>query len=162
MTYAILGKSSVASEGGVDNRRVRTERERGAGMNGWAAVLPLVGVVIGATMQYWLSRSAESRKQLQFLQSQSYVDYLRTVTKAAHAVSPEAARSAKAEAADAKARLAVYGTPSVIAALARFEEAGAIIDSNDAEAVFIAIVGAMRNKADAAPADDLKLVLFGR
>ncbi len=32
-------------------------------MNGWTAVLPLVGVVIGATMQYWLSRSAEKQRQ---------------------------------------------------------------------------------------------------
>jgi hypothetical protein len=59
-----------------------------------------------------LSRSAESRK--------SYVDYLRAVTKAAHATSPYSARLAQAEAADAKARLAVYGTSAVIAALARF------------------------------------------
>jgi len=81
-------------------------------MNGWITLLPLVGVVVGATLQYWLSRSAESRK--------SYVDYLRAVTKAAHATSPYSARLAQAEAADAKARLAVYGTSAVIAALARF------------------------------------------
>jgi hypothetical protein len=57
-------------------------------MIGWSAVLPLLGVVIGATLQYWTSRSAEARKQLQLLRSQSYVDYLRAVTKAAHAISP--------------------------------------------------------------------------
>jgi hypothetical protein len=91
-----------------------------------SGVLPLFGLVIGATMQYWLARSAESRKQLQLLQSQCYVDYLRAVTKAAHAKSQDAVRLANAEAADAKARLAVYGTPAVIAALARFEEAGAV------------------------------------
>lgn len=105
-------------------------------MNGWSAVLPLLGVVIGATMQYWLSRSAESRKQLQLLQSQSYVDYLRAVTKAAHASTNEAARLANTEAADAKARLAVYGTSGVIAALARFEEEGAILDNARTRAAF--------------------------
>jgi hypothetical protein len=36
-------------------------------MNGWTAVLPLVGVVIGATMQYWLSRSAEKQRQREWL-----------------------------------------------------------------------------------------------
>ena len=98
-------------------------------MNEWTAVLPLLGVVIGATMQYWLSRSAESRKQLQLLHSQSYVDYLRSVTRAAHATSPEGVRLAQAQAADAKARMAVYAPSGVIAALARFEEAGAILDN---------------------------------
>src|SRR5258708_12448918 len=91
-------------------------------MNEWAAVLPLLGVVIGATMQYWLSRSAESRKQLQLLHSQSYVDYLRSVTRAAHASSPEGVRLAQAQAADAKARMAVYAPSGVIAAPARFQE----------------------------------------
>jgi len=131
-------------------------------MNEWTAVLPLLGVVIGATMQYWLSRSAESRKQLQLLQSQSYVDYLQAVTKAAHAGSQDAARLAVADAADAKARLAVYGTSGVIAALARFEEAGAVLDNPRTKAAFVALVGAMRQKRGAAQANDLGLVLFGQ
>jgi hypothetical protein len=129
-------------------------------MKEWTTVLPLLGVVIGATMQYWLSRSAESRKQLQLLQSQCYVDYLRAVTKAAHANSPDAARQANAEAADAKARLAVYGTSDVIAALARFEETGAILDNQQTRAAFVALVGAMRQKSGTARAADLSLVLF--
>jgi len=131
-------------------------------MNEWTAILPLLGVVIGATLQYWLSRSAESRKQLQLLQSQSYVDYLRAVTKAAYASSSDATRSAMAEAMDAKARLAVYGTSQVIAALARFEEAGPNLIGPQAHVAFVVLVGAMRQTDSAAKADDLSLVLFGR
>jgi len=130
-------------------------------MNAWTAVLPLLGVVIGATMQYWLSRSAESRKQLQLLQSQAYVDYLRAVTKSAHADSQDVARLALAEASDAKARLAVYGTSEVIAALARFEETGAVIDNPRTRAHSLPWC-AMRHKHGAAKADDLSLVLFGK
>lgn len=122
--------------------------------------LPLIGVAVGATLQYFFSRSAESRKQLRLLQSQAYVDYLRAVTKSAHATLPDSARSAMVEAADAKARLAVYGTPSVIAALARFEEVGAVLDNPSAIGAFVALVGAMRQK-DAAKPGDLRLVLFG-
>ena len=88
-------------------------------MNEWIAVLPLVGVVVGATMQHLFSRAAESRKQLQLLQSQCYVDYLAAVTKAKHAVSADANRSAVAEMTDAKARMAVYGSADVIATLSR-------------------------------------------
>jgi hypothetical protein len=124
------------------------------------AVLPLIGVAVGATLQYCFSRSAESRKQLQLLQSQAYVDYLRAVTRSAHANSPDSIRLAKVEAADAKARLAVYGTSSVISGLARFEKAGAVLDNPSAIDAFVALVGAMRQK-DSTEADDLRLVLFG-
>ncbi len=131
-------------------------------MNEWIAVLPLVGVVVGATMQHLFSRAAESRKQLQLLQSQCYVDYLRAVTKAKHAVSADANRSAVAEMTDAKARMAVYGSADVIATLARFEEVGAVLESPKALEAFVAVVGAMRQKDRSAEAGDLKLVLFGQ
>ena len=131
-------------------------------MNQWIDVLPLVGVVIGAAMQYWFSRSAEVRKQIELLQSQSYVDFLRALTKSAYANSAEAIRSALADAADAKARLAVYGTSDVIVALARFEEAGAVLDNPQTKAAFVTLVAAMRQKRGAANATDLELVLFGK
>ncbi|HEY6384669.1 MAG TPA: hypothetical protein VIX91_03215 [Candidatus Acidoferrum sp.] len=115
-------------------------------MNEWTAILTLFGGVVGATLQYWFSRSAEARKQLQLLQSQSYVDYLRAVTKATYARSPDAARAAKTEAVDAKAGMAVYAASRVITALARFEEVGAILDGPPAHAVFVAPVCASRTR----------------
>jgi hypothetical protein len=130
-------------------------------MTGWSAVLPLLGVVIGATLQYWTSRATEARKQLQLLRSQSYVDYLRAVTKAAHSTSPDSGRLARAEAADAKARMSVYGTSRAIAALARFEEVGPVLDSPNAKGVFAALVTAMRD-GDSPSQEDLELVLFGK
>lgn len=39
-------------------------------MTGWTSVLPLLGVVIGAALQYWFSKNAEAGKQLRLLQSQ--------------------------------------------------------------------------------------------
>jgi hypothetical protein len=51
------------------------------------------------------------------------------------------------EAADAKARLSVYGTSDVIAALARFEEIGAVIDNPKARAAFVTLVGACGGSA---------------
>ena len=130
-------------------------------MDGWTAVLPLVGVVIGATLQYWISRAAESRKQLQLLRSQSYVDYLCAVTKAAHASVPDAGRLARTEAADAKARMAVYGTSRAIAALARFEEVGPVLNTPSAKGVSAGLVTAMR-EGDSPSQADLELVLFGK
>lgn len=67
---------------------------------------------------------------------------------------------ARIEAADAKTRLAVYGTSSVMAELAKFERAGAVLDNPTAIDAFVALVGAMRQK-DSAEAEDMKHVLFG-
>lgn len=131
-------------------------------MNGWTAVLPLLGVVIGAILQHWFSRTTETRKQLELLRNQAYVEYLRAIAKAAHRNTPDSARSALADAADAKARIAVYGTPAVVAALARFEEAEPRLDNARSIQCFVAVVAAMRSSAGITDSRDLGLLLVGR
>lgn len=130
-------------------------------MSAWTAVLPLIGVAVGALLQHWLSRSAEARKQLELLRSHAHVDYLRAVAKAAHAGSPEAQRAAVADAADAKARIAVFGTAAVVQALARLEEAGPALDNPRSSERFLVLVGAMRHSGEKVLADDLRLLLLG-
>ena len=130
-------------------------------MSVWTTFLPLIGLVVGAILQYWFSRAAESRRQLELLQSQAYIDYMKAVTKAAHPDSRTAILSAQAEATDAKTRLAIYAPSEVIVALARFEEAGAVLNSPKAFEAFVSLVGAMRQR-DPATGSDLKLVLFGK
>lgn len=130
-------------------------------MSEFIAALPLLGVVVGAVMQYWFSRSAESKKQLQLLQSQSYVDYLRAVTQCAHASSTETKKSAKTEVTDAKTRIAVYGASSVVAALAKFEATGANLAQQVSIDAFVRLVGEMRPSGGSAEASDLNLVMFG-
>ncbi len=74
------------------------------------ALLTLLSVVVGASLQYVLSKSGERRKQLEALRSQAYVDYLRAVAQAKYAGADQSKRSEiLAAAADAKARLCVYG-----------------------------------------------------
>ena len=76
-------------------------------MDKWAiAIFSLVGVVVGAVLQFWLSRTAQREKHAANLRSQAYADYLRAVAAAAHLRSDEDLRDAHREAADAKARLA--------------------------------------------------------
>jgi hypothetical protein len=126
------------------------------------AVLPLVGVAVGAALQFWLSRAAEREKQIETLRAQAYADHLRAVAASAHLRSDEDERDAHLNAADAKARIAVQGTASVVSALARFEETGAVVRPEGPSATaFVAVVSAMRLGSDAAPDRDLKLVLFG-
>lgn len=129
-------------------------------MTGWTALLPLVGVALGALLQYWLSRGAEARKQLELLRSQAYVDYLRAVAHAAHASSADDRRSAVTLAADAKARIAVFGSADVLHALARYEEAGPVLDNSRSTECFLALVLAMRGSTGASESD-LRAVLIG-
>lgn len=130
-------------------------------MDRWSAVLPLLGVAVGALLQHWLSRSAETRKQLALLRSQAHVDYLRAVAKAAHASSQDARRAAVTDAADAKARIAVYGSTAVVHALATFEEAGPTLDNDRSTACFLSLVAAMREAVGETTVNDLRAVLIG-
>ena len=131
-------------------------------MNDWKiAVLPLLGVVLGAVLQFLLSRAAEKGKHLAALRSEAYSDYLRAVAAAGHLRSDEDLVVALKSAADAKARIVVYGISPVIEALARFEESGAVLSNDQSAESFIALVSAMRPSKEAMPSNDIRLVLLG-
>lgn len=38
------------------------------------AVLPLLGVVLGVALQFWLSRASEEKKRVETLRAQAYAD----------------------------------------------------------------------------------------
>ncbi|HKX46967.1 MAG TPA: hypothetical protein VJP77_09720 [Planctomycetota bacterium] len=131
-------------------------------MSDWTiAALPLLGAAFGAALQFWFSRAAERERHVETLRAQSYSDYLRAVAAAGHLRSDEDLRDAHRDAADAKARIAVYGTAAVVKALARFEETGAILHGEAAHAAFVALVSAMRPSGAAVAQRDLGLLLLG-
>ena len=117
-------------------------------------LLPLLGVVIGASLQFVLGRAAQRRSDLERERVTAYVDYLRAVAAAAHLRSDEDLRDADRDAADAKSRIAVYGSASVVAALAQFERGGRVLSSDKSIATFVDLIEAMRpgkvNRADIA------------
>jgi hypothetical protein len=131
-------------------------------MSNWAiAILPLVGVLVGATLQFLLSRAANREKHTEDLRSKAYADFLRAVAAAVHLRSDEDLRDVHRDVADAKARIAIYGSASVVGALARFEEVGAVLTVGPPLGAFIAVVSSMR-LAGAPVADrDIRLLLVG-
>jgi hypothetical protein len=68
-------------------------------------------------LEFWLTRSAAREQHSDTLRSQAYADYLRAVAAAGHLRADEDLRDAHRDAADAKARIAVYGTAEAIKAL---------------------------------------------
>ena len=74
-------------------------------MDNWlVAVFPMLGIVIGASLQAWLNRAAERDKHSGALRDEAYADYLRVVAASGHLTSDQELVSALRSAADAKTR----------------------------------------------------------
>ena len=82
-------------------------------------ILPLIGVVIGATLQYFLSKAAETRKQQVILKIQAYIDYVKAINTSIYGDPQEYTQLA-----DVRARVAVYGSSAVIEKIKSFESSG--------------------------------------
>ena len=127
-------------------------------------VLPLLGVVVGAALQFWFSRSSEERRGRQTLRSQAYVDFIKAVSSLAAA--QRQANQAKVDDAlvqltDAKARIVVYGSREVVVALAEFQRQGARLHAEGIVS-FITLCQRMRaeQKTAAISAHDISTILF--
>jgi hypothetical protein len=111
-----------------------------------AIVLPLAGVIAGASLQYVFSRFTEAHKELRRLRSEACVDYLRRVSESPWVPAGDSAaqREFLSGLTEAKIRLSVYGSAEVINALAAFEDEGAKIATSRQKNLFLRIVWAMR------------------
>lgn len=109
--------------------------------------LPIIGLIIGASLQFFFSRKSENRKQQNLLKTTAYTDFL----KANSGISMSQRFSDKEKEMeffilliDAKARICIYGSDSVINSIAEFERFGAILNSPKAYKLFTTIVSEMR------------------
>ena len=132
-------------------------------MSNWTiAALPVLGVIVGVVLQFLLGRTANRTKQMDDLRCGAYADYLKGVASAAHLESQDELRSAHRDIADAKARIAIYGSARVISALARFEEVGAVIAAEGVQLdAFVTVVLSMRLTETAVNDRDFRLLLVG-
>ena len=103
--------------------------------------LPLVGVALGAGLQFVLGRSLETDRQLMVQKGQAYADYFKAVALAA---TKGRVAEANGLAADAKTRICIYGSPSVVKRLAEFERSGAIIESEESQVAIAELLREMR------------------
>lgn len=132
------------------------------------AMLPLLGVIVGAILQHFLSRTNEKKKQYDTLKTQAYIDYLKAVSKFAQAAKtdPNTRMQLISEAADAKARICVYGSKLAIEKLASFEDNGPVLSEQKSLDIFIELCSIMRDESattqEAVSSQDIELVLFGK
>ena len=132
-------------------------------MNTWGiALLPLLGVLLGAGLQYLAGQALEERKHLRQLRAESYADYFKSVSALAL---QGRTKEAVTLLADAKSRICLYGSPIVIKKLAELERYGAHLSSNNAREAIISMVSEARKDTASSPkhlgTQDLSTVLFG-
>ena len=132
------------------------------GSSDLTTIAPLFAALIAGALGYISGRLLETRKQLILQKGQAYADYLNALAATA---TDRGSTAAIAKATDAKTRICIYGSPSVIHQLSAFERAGAKIVNTESRQVIVHLLAAMRDdmgvlgkQVDQA---DLHNILFG-
>lgn len=131
------------------------------------AVFSLLGMVIGASLQYIFTRHLEDQRHRRDLRAGAYMDYLRSVAELSNLTS-NAKQShisdIRMRIADAKARISLYGSPKSITAFAAFERLGAAMKTEEQRSSFIEMLHAMREDSGSKAllkTEELELVVLG-
>lgn len=131
------------------------------------AILSLIGLVVGAVLQFLFSRHLDNKKHQRDLRAKAYADYLQCVSEIAnlgHQRNSIEGSQLGAKTADSKCRIVLYGAPGVISAFANFERLGAVMNTSEQCSAFTEMVAAMRKDAlgnSSVTATDLEVVLLG-
>jgi hypothetical protein len=134
--------------------------------------LTFVAAALGAIFGAFLTRWTDRYKRLQELRTAAYVDFIRGIAALA-AVQHDTLRddrnlleerTAKITVADAKARIAIYGSKAVVKALSRFLDGGAVLDTEERMHKFAEMCVLMRNEGNTwsqrAAFEDVHKLLF--
>ena len=111
-------------------------------------LLPIIGVILGASIQFMFSRATERSKEKQTLKTQAYTSYLKAIANLSMAqrfkLKDKIAQSTS-ELVESKVKIAIYGSKAVIDSLAMFERGGAKLDTTNQKKLFVEIGQNMRN-----------------
>lgn len=111
-------------------------------------ILPVIGVIIGALLQFFFSKRSELKKQQNLLKISAYTDLMKGI--AGMAISQKYKNSSQEMeytmlVADANARICVYGDNTVIEKISFFYKMGGTINPNSYKA-FIDIIIEIRKE----------------
>jgi hypothetical protein len=136
-------------------------------------VVPAAIAAIVTVYVVFLSRRSETKKHLESLRTTAYVDFIRGIAGLAvlqkHTVDSHEEFLKGQEltilVADAKARIALYGSSPVVSSLAHFLRRGLVLDSPERARDFTAICQRMRGDTRPRPGTvtthDVHFLLFG-
>ncbi len=112
---------------------------------GVAGVFGLLGVFVGAILQYWLDRRANQDSRYLELKSQACADYVNSIAAVALA-SPSCHSGAIKMVTAAKGRLCVFGNADVIDAAVVLEGTSLNLSKPDAQDAFVMLLQTMRRR----------------
>ncbi len=113
-----------------------------------------LGAVVHSLFQRWQTKDDSLRSQ----KIESYASYFNGVAQLSHALTNEELARGNAIVAEARGRIALYGSPEVIEAMTRAFRCGPIRDED--AAIHAAMIRAMRNDADLASGHPSEQALF--
>jgi len=108
---------------------------------------PVAGIIVGALLQFFLSKKSDSRKEQNLLKTSAYSDYLKAVAGIAISQSlgdKNKMFESRILLAEAKAKIAIYGSNAVIKKMAQFERKGSILNNTTSQKAFMLIALEMR------------------
>ena len=115
-----------------------------------ATFLPIVTACLGALLAFLFSKRSAIEQHKRELTSNAYLDLLKGCSKIAMAQKlgdDEGEREGTSTLMDAKARICLYGSPSVVASLATFWRGGASLDTPDRMARFANVLVQIGNES---------------
>jgi len=128
-----------------------------------AGLVGVLGILVGALLQFWLTRRVERETKYMELKLGAYVDYINGIARLAFAATSERAQALDQWTA-AKTRICVFGDREILEAAARFEKTSKRLANLDAQNALTDLCQVMRGHgiatgsvADAA----ISTVLFG-
>ena len=134
----------------------------------FAAIASLVGIVLGAFIQFYFSKYLEQQRYRREIRTKAYTDYMNCICDHANQCYERQSSEGRAlgsRTADAKCRVCLYGSSETIEMFARFERLGATMNTDEQCDAFVNMVAAMRNDSinDASiEPENLRLVLLGK
>jgi hypothetical protein len=119
-----------------------------------SALLPLLGIAVGAVLQFFFTRYLEAKKHHRDERAKANADYLRCVSEQAN-LSPNPNSS--------EHKQLLYGAQAVVASFAEFERLDASMRTQEQRSAFTQMVQSMRKDAigSAATEADLEVLLLG-
>ena len=129
------------------------------------ALLSFLGIIVGATLQYFFTTYLETQRHLRELKTQAYTDFLKHLTDRKYLNATEEKQIVEARFTESNARICLYGKASVIEKLAAFLALGGDVSSKQQKEALVALFAEMRSDSSGGAAvdfDHLALVLLGK
>jgi len=127
------------------------------------AVLPLIGVGLGAFLQSFLQLKKERVRQNQNLKIKAYTDYLQAASVLSNGDVTKHVE-ARTLLTDARLRILIYGSVKVIANIASFDRTGSNLITPEGMTAFLPVISSMREDGSKGQVkkEDMIQILFRR